>query len=434
MEQSVVEKDLSERLFGKDGTTNLKHLTAPLPLISLCYKVDKGFMGDDLGMFAKSCNEFFPSPTYQGICLTSNTDIKEVMKIKEDFNPLFDSQQQKSNQLLKSDNTLVFFTGVGRNFDPHGNLNKYLMDQTDFRTLNNDKGVGGVQFNLHQSIEFAHFFSNAEFFDPKTNSSLNLKAGYEYFIDVTPYATLTTDAFNKMSFSQRKCKLQYETEDNSIFKIYTVENCQYECYIKMAEKLCHCIPWDFMHNTQASECDLFGRTCFYNTMERLGNSNETYCKNCIKECDYTTYEAIVTKQNEIAKQRIGGSPNLFYGEWDNDGTCKGQRAFCDFLLPINGSTILDQGLANAYDNLDFYYETFNQSRVNMLRDMVIVHLRILKPHIQLIDAKYSILDKFANFGGNFGIFAEITGCSFLGVLNFFIILFKFTFSHHQNAD
>ena len=30
---------------------------------------------------------------------------------------------------------------------------------------------------------------------------------------------------------------------------------------------------------------------------------------------------------------------------------------------------------------------------------------------------YTTWDKFANFGGNFGIFAEITGVTFLGVLN-----------------
>ena len=35
-------------------------------------------------------------------------------------------------------------------------------------------------------------------------------------------------------------------------------------------------------------------------------------------------------------------------------------------------------------------------------------------HAQVI---YTTWDKFANFGGNFGIFAEITGVSFLGVLN-----------------
>ena len=133
------------------------------------------------------------------------------------------------------------------------------------------------------------------------------------------------------------------------------------------------------------------------------------------------------------------------GGWNNynsvNARCTGQSAFCSFLLPNNGTKLIDQGLVNAYTMLSKatsnqkYLEsnqlaltTFNMSRVWMMEDMVIVHLRILKPDIQLIDAKYSIDDKFANFGGNFGIFAEITGCSFLGILNFFIILFKLILS------
>ena len=112
------------------------------------------------------------------------------------------------------------------------------------------------------------------------------------------------------------------------------------------------------------------------------------------------------------------------------GKCTGQKAFCDFLLKSNGTKVIDQGLANAYDTLRIVltsHSLYNISRVKMLRDMVIVHLRILKPDVQLIDAKYTVLDKFANFG----IFAEITGCSFLGILNFFIILFKLIFSSRQ---
>ena len=96
MEHSEVEKDISERLFGKDGIMNLKNLTPPLPFILLCYKADEGFVGDDLGMFAKACHEFFPTPTYQGICLTRNTNIKEVLKTTEEFDPLFDSHLQNS--------------------------------------------------------------------------------------------------------------------------------------------------------------------------------------------------------------------------------------------------------------------------------------------------------------------------------------------------
>ena len=433
MEHSEVEKDISERLFGKDGIMNLKHLTPPLPFILLCYKAEEGFVGDDLGMFAKACHEFFPTPTYQGICLTRNTNIKEVLKTTEEFDPLFDSHLQKTNQYVKggtieTKNTLVFFTGVGRDKDKVGS---YLIDENDFRKIDEEM-IGNVQFKIHQSNEFANLYqdTNTMF---RSNHTLILNAGYEYSIDIEPQVVQTTDSFKKMSFSQRKCKLQSETEDNSIFKFYTMKNCQYECNIKMAEQICHCIPWDFIHNLQeAQECDLFGRTCFYNAMEKITKSNDqNHCQKCIKECDYATYQAEVTRQIKIPVDNIAGPYNMGYGK------CTGQKAFCDFLLKSNGTNLIDQGLANAYDTLRKVvtsHSQYNISRVKMLRDMVIVHLRILKPDVQLIDAKYTVLDKFANFGGNFGIFAEITGCTFLGILNFFIILFKLIFSSRQNEN
>ena len=109
---------------------------------------------------------------------------------------------------------------------------------------------------------------------------------------------------------------------------------------------------------------------------------------------------------------------------------KGEKAFCDYFWPNNGTKIIDRGLenfinVNSGNNL---YDSFKYKYAEMAKDLVIVHWKILEPEIKVIDAKYSINDKIANFGGNFGIFAEITGCSFLGMVNFLILLFKLIFS------
>ena len=79
--------------------------------------------------------------------------------------------------------------------------------------------------------------------------------------------------------------------------------------------------------------------------------------------------------------------------------------------------------------------SFKRENAEMAKDLVIVHWRIVEPEIKVIDAKYSINDKIANFGGKFGIFAQITGCSFLVMVNFLILLFKLIFSPHgQNQE
>ena len=69
-------------------------------------------------------------------------------------------------------------------------------------------------------------------------------------------------------------------------------------------------------------------------------------------------------------------------------------------------------------------ENYNNLRKDFVDDLIVVHINFQKPEITALDLKYSIDDKLANFGGSFGIFAELTGCSFLGFLNIFIISLK----------
>ena len=110
---------------------------------------------------------------------------------------------------------------------------------------------------------------------------------------------------------------------------------------------------------------------------------------------------------------------------------RGDTIFCEYFWP-NSTQFFDYGLDQSF--LSMNGNRYKLHRTNMASDLVIIHWRILKPQINVVDAKYSLLDKFANFGGNFGIFAEITGCSFLGMLNFIILLFKILFSckRHYN--
>ena len=124
---------------------------------------------------------------------------------------------------------------------------------------------------------------------------------------------------------------------------------------------------------------------------------------------------------------MGNSKLVSLGNFDQ---CDGEKVFCDYFSPNNETNIIDKGLENSYNAIygSKWTQAFKWKHAEMAKDLVIVHWRILEPEIKVIDAKYSILDKFANFGGNFGIFAEITGSSFLGMVNFLILLFKLIFS------
>ena len=99
------------------------------------------------------------------------------------------------------------------------------------------------------------------------------------------------------------------------------------------------------------------------------------------------------------------------------------------------NTFQDKALKNAFEAMGYVEKRDEAFEImDKFNDLIIIHLRFLQPEIDLVSLRYSIMDKIANFGGNFGIFAEITGCSFLGILNFFILLFKITCSckRHYN--
>ena len=58
-------------------------------------------------------------------------------------------------------------------------------------------------------------------------------------------------------------------------------------------------------------------------------------------------------------------------------------------------------------------------------------MKFMAPEVDLVDVKYTLMDKMAAFGGNFGIFAEITGLSLLGFLNILILLLKIAFKARE---
>ena len=64
-----------------------------------------------------------------------------------------------------------------------------------------------------------------------------------------------------------------------------------------------------------------------------------------------------------------------------------------------------------------------------MNNTIIVKLQYKSSEVEMnrIDVRTTMTDKIANFGGTFGIWAELTGCSLLGMINLLIILFKLLF-------
>ena len=396
---------------------------------------------------AKYCDEFFPTPTDIGFCLTKNLKINDVMNYNIDYDQVFESSKRKSKQTnekidggsLWSRNTLVILTD-GKN----------ELRQSYPRTLNGH--LNEIIFQLHSPKELAKIhLSGSDYVEEL--APLRLKAGNEYFIKVTATGQTTSINFKKLDFNERNCYTDEElaqSKSNTIFKINTEKNCQYECHVILAHKECKCIPWDFMHNSKISlsenvkihECDVFGRTCFFKTMKNLSESQTKFCDHCIKECDYLNYYKEVITNNLIQEKPIVGTlngkylsyeiPNRFGFKHHKAHITGGSKLFIDFFEDNNG-TLTDKGSRDTFDYLMVQEkEKYIRRRLSLYNDIIIIHLRFEEPQIDWIDTKYTLLDQFSSFGGKFGIFAQLTGCSLLGLLNICFLIFKILFaSYHQ---
>ena len=93
---------------------------------------------------------------------------------------------------------------------------------------------------------------------------------------------------------------------------------------------------------------------------------------------------------------------------------------CEFALDLN-HTLIDETLKNLT-----WPSGFQRLRMTW-KNLIIVKIMYKDPMVEMavLDARTTLSDKIANFGGTFGIWAELTGISLLGIINFFVILIKF---------
>ena len=168
-----------------------------------------------------------------------------------------------------------------------------------------------VQLQIHQNKEFAQILYTGD--QDEKVKSVALKPGYEYTIELSPNGQKSTEGFRNLPIEDRKCQLDEELDENSIFKIYTKANCMYECEVTKAYEVCQCIPWDFFHilKTQgvAPECDVFGRTCFQNAINLV--PKETDCQHCIDECDMLKFHLKMLSEKNLASE---GNPYFKFNQ------------------------------------------------------------------------------------------------------------------------
>ena len=423
MEKYDLEMKMAEDLFGKDNIVEMPNDIAPTSPIIFCYRKDVGYTGDDIGMYAKVCNDFYITPSDVGMVLTKNLDTKNVLKVIPNYEDLLEinsdhrpSKTKMQGGTLWSKMTLVLDTN----------------DKTQFSQIypkQSSKGIDRMQLQIHQSKELPNMIIGNSY--DHLSEPITLVRGHEYHIDVFPYGQTSTKEFKSLSKSQRKCNLESETSPNGIFKTYTQKNCKYSCHVRLASEKCGCQPWDFLRHSDEVpiECDVFGRSCFFKAMEVMTQAPKELCEHCLDECDYIRFRKVLTKDHGHSTTHGSGD----YFDLGFDGRTIGNKAFEDLLFDQN-ETLIDQGLRRLYEAMSggesFLHSTGYAGQ--SYEELIIVHLQFKQPEINIISPKYSFFDMIGNFGGQFGLFEQVTGASFLGIINLVILLLKWIFSCNKD--
>ena len=125
-----------------------------------------------------------------------------------------------------------------------------------------------VQFQIQEGKGFPQILYGID--QDKDDRSITLKPGHEYVIELYPYGQVSANGIIDVPLEKRQCRMNHETFEDSSHPIYTKDNCLYDCHVKKAYQVCKCVPWDFANKImEGKECDIFGRTCFFNKIENL---------------------------------------------------------------------------------------------------------------------------------------------------------------------
>ena len=122
---------------------------------------------------------------------------------------------------------------------------------------------------------------------------------------------------------------------------------------------------------------------------------------------------------------------MFIFSSSSENWCTGSLALCDYFSDINGTfshlSMKESVWPSNYNtNGDRRHSYLFKLAQSMMENTIIVRLQYKRFEVEMnkLDVRTTMTDKIANFGGTFGIWGELTGCSLLGMINLLVIVFK----------
>ena len=115
-----------------------------------------------------------------------------------------------------------------------------------------------------------------------------------FSIVVTPRVLDSSDDVRSLLINERHCKFSDETDDSSLFQIYSHNGCLFECLWRQAQEACGCIPWKYPQLGDATQiCDFVGNLCFRDIINE--GARVLNC-NCPVDCSKISYDYYIVKE------------------------------------------------------------------------------------------------------------------------------------------
>ena len=109
----------ARKLLGEENLLNNPNDMSPFSMIIFCKsRRDQEFIGLDVeGMTSKYCDEYFPTPTNVGMCMTKNTDMKQLAHFNSDYSDFLETERRSGNDTIEGGNrnaesTTVLMTDI----------------------------------------------------------------------------------------------------------------------------------------------------------------------------------------------------------------------------------------------------------------------------------------------------------------------------------
>ena len=261
----------------------------------------------DINSEPRDCTDFKPSFSDQGLCFSRNAAGIDKMYTKTEYTESFQQTMMfdmkaphvKVNKGSGFRHQYSFLVDNGHYKD----LKRALMDKKTLTLTNMQiwKRLKNTHTNFLLAIHSPYAIADIG------GNGIRVESGYETTIRVNLMELYSHETIKDIDIDQRQCLFSDERPNYGLFLNYSKVNCEFECKLDEAEKLCTCRPWDYprpqklpSNDTERPICDFFSSSCFHSAMKY-----EYVEKLCFDKCPSNCNEVKYT----ISSERVPLNPN-----------------------------------------------------------------------------------------------------------------------------